>query len=306
MRRCVMNNKSLLSVIVPVYGVEKYIAQCLDSIISQTYKNLEIIVINDGTKDASAKIAKGYARKDARIKVYDFENGGLSVARNRGLQLANGEYIAFLDSDDYLEVDAYQVCMEYMQKYNLDFVKFGVRELCLETGTEKRFAFKNMIIDAPDIAEKYFGNFLCVVVWNAVYKRNIALSVEYPPKLVNEDNYASGMYFALARKIMTIDKVLYNYRVNFDGISKGKIKRPLDKCLVNMKLCNDLKNMDFVMDKYYYKYACEVYHFIRGWNSSYKVKSIEKNLYTFVMQHLDFRRKVSLYWIIFKRKISIV
>lgn len=76
--------KPLISVIIPVYGVEKYIAQCLESVISQTYKNLEIIVVNDGTKDRSAEIAKDYAAKDSRIKVYDFKNGGLSVARNRG------------------------------------------------------------------------------------------------------------------------------------------------------------------------------------------------------------------------------
>ncbi|WP_302178527.1 glycosyltransferase family 2 protein [Phascolarctobacterium succinatutens] len=93
----------LISVIIPVYGVEKYISQCLESVINQTYKNLEIIVINDGTKDRSAEIAKKYAAKDSRIKVYDFKNGGVSLARNRGVNLANGEYIAYLDSDDWVD-----------------------------------------------------------------------------------------------------------------------------------------------------------------------------------------------------------
>ena len=88
-----MEREPLVSVIIPVYGVEKYIGQCLESVINQTYKNLEIIVINDGTKDRSADIAKEYAKKDSRIKVYDYENGGVSLARNRGMDFSKGEYI---------------------------------------------------------------------------------------------------------------------------------------------------------------------------------------------------------------------
>ena len=118
----------LLSVIIPVYGVEQYIAECLDSVIAQTYKNLEIIVINDGTKDKSAEIAKEYAQKDSRIKVYDFENGGLSVARNRGVSLAKGDYIAFLDSDDWIAHNMYEVLLEQILSNNVDMVKCGFCE----------------------------------------------------------------------------------------------------------------------------------------------------------------------------------
>ena len=95
-----MNYSKLISVIIPVYGVEKYIRECLDSVIKQSYENLEIIVINDGTRDRSAEIAKEYAQKDNRVRVYDYENGGLSAARNRGLELAQGDYISFVDGDD--------------------------------------------------------------------------------------------------------------------------------------------------------------------------------------------------------------
>ena len=104
--------KPLISVIIPVYGVEKYIAQCLESVINQTYKNLEIIVVNDGTKDRSAEIAKKYAAQDSRIKVYDFENGGISVARNRGLEIATGDYISYIDSDDWLDKRMYETLLK--------------------------------------------------------------------------------------------------------------------------------------------------------------------------------------------------
>lgn len=297
----------LISVIIPIYGVEKYIAECLESVIAQTYKNLEIIIINDGTKDASADIAKEYAKKDARIKVYDFENGGLSVARNRGLKLAKGEYIAFLDSDDSIEVDTYRYCIECMQKNDLDMVKYGLREFCVESNEEKNYVYENKIYSKPNIADKYFTNFLNVVVWNAVYSRNLALSVEYPANVVNEDNYASGMYFALSNKMMTIDKVFHNYRVNFTGISKGMVKRPLDKCIATRKLCVDIEKIgDIIIEKYYWRYSCELYHFIRGWNNLYKVKSIDKELYVFAMRYLDLRRKVLLYLFVKKKQIKIV
>lgn len=120
-----MNTKPLISVIIPVYGVEKYIAQCLESVIKQTYKNLEILVINDGTKDNSALIAKLYSEKDARIKVYDFPNGGLSVARNRGLEIAKGDYIAYLDSDDWIDSKMYETLLNTIIENGADMVKCG-------------------------------------------------------------------------------------------------------------------------------------------------------------------------------------
>lgn len=99
------NRNSLVSVIIPVYNVEKYLSQCVDSVINQTYKNLEILLINDGSTDDSGKICDEYARKDTRVKVIHKENGGLSSARNKGIREAIGDYLMFLDSDDYLEND---------------------------------------------------------------------------------------------------------------------------------------------------------------------------------------------------------
>ena len=102
-----MEKNIKVSVIVPVYNVEKYIRQCLESIINQTYKNLEIIVVNDGTKDNSMKIVEEYL-SDERIKVINKENGGIASARNRGIDEATGEYISFVDSDDWLELNTYE------------------------------------------------------------------------------------------------------------------------------------------------------------------------------------------------------
>lgn len=97
-----------ISVIVPVYNVEKFLAQCLESLVQQTYKNLEIIIVDDGTSDGSDKIYKTYAEKDNRIKIIKQKNAGVSVARNTGLAAATGQYVHFIDSDDYIDIDYYE------------------------------------------------------------------------------------------------------------------------------------------------------------------------------------------------------
>mgnify|MGYP000233519789 FL=1 len=108
-----------VSIIIPVYGVEKYISQCLESVINQSYENIEIIVVNDGTKDNSMKIVEEYLL-DERIKIINKENGGLASARNRGIEEATGEYIYFLDSDDWIEVNTIEVLVE--ESNNLDII----------------------------------------------------------------------------------------------------------------------------------------------------------------------------------------
>ena len=122
-----MIKAALLSVIIPVYNVEPYLEQCLDSVINQTYKNLEIICINDGSTDNSLKILEKYQKKDNRIKLINQKNKGLSEARNAGLDVAKGEYIAFVDSDDYLELNAYEEAMNVVlqEKISCGLKKFS-------------------------------------------------------------------------------------------------------------------------------------------------------------------------------------
>ena len=117
-----MSTNPLISVIVPVYNVEKYLGKCVDSILAQTYENLEIILVEDGTKDNSGAICDAYAAKDSRIRVIHKENGGLSSARNAGMDIARGEYFGFVDSDDWIEPKMYETLLNLAEKYHADLV----------------------------------------------------------------------------------------------------------------------------------------------------------------------------------------
>ena len=297
----------LISVIIPVYGVEKYIAQCLESVINQTYKNLEIIVINDGTKDRSAEIAKEYATKDSRIKVYDFENGGLSVARNRGLEMATGDYISYIDSDDWIKKNMYETLLEAVMKNDADMVKCGIIEANNDKEYEITFSNTKIITNEKHEAfENYFNGMLWTLAWNGLYKRDLAKKVKFPDNVVHEDNYSSGMFLYLAKKVLVIPFCGNYYRVNDAGISKGGVKKPLDKILAINKLKKDLLESGFVDKKLDWKLSVEFYHFVRGWNDDmYRVVAMQKELYEYIMQNLDTRRKLSFLWMTIKKSLFI-
>lgn len=118
-----------VSVVIPVYNVENYLEECLDSIINQTLKDIEIICINDGSTDASIDILEKYAKADSRIQIFNQNNSGLSAARNRGIELSKGEFVYFIDSDDYLDLNALKELYDLSVKYGTDFIIFKLR-LC--------------------------------------------------------------------------------------------------------------------------------------------------------------------------------
>ncbi len=119
-----LNEKLKISIVIPVYNVEKYLHQCLKSVINQTYKNLEIICINDGSKDNSLNILNEYLKKDNRIIIVNQKNSGVSSARNKGIRLSTGDFISFIDSDDYLDLNVYEKCVQRIIRDNSDIIIF--------------------------------------------------------------------------------------------------------------------------------------------------------------------------------------
>lgn len=305
------HQRALLSVIVPVYNVAPYLRQCLDSIVGQTYENLEILLIDDGSTDESGAICDEYGKKDKRIRVVHQENQGLSGARNTGTALATGDYIAFVDSDDWLDVHMYETLMEAVETYHLDmarcaaFSSDGVHAEVL--APQKGHAQKTFA--QPEIFARYFDEFLCKIVWNAVYARRLIEGVISPERCQSEDNYVSGRYLYRSRAMRLIDTPLYYYRQNPRSITRAGNQRRLDICICTALLIRDLQREGLddqgVLDRLKQKLARELYHFVRDKSETYIVKNIQYDMYRFLLAHLDMRRRLEFFYIVKSRGIHI-
>lgn len=203
----------LISVIVPIYNVEKYLARCVDSIVNQTYKNLEIILVDDGSPDRCPQMCNDYAEKDSRIKVVHKKNGGLSDARNAGMAVATGEYISFIDSDDYVSDDFFECLLDVMNKENSDIAECSVVKF-YEDNRFDEFSDDLSVktYDTQDamsalIAENPFHQH----VWNKLYKTELVKDIPYAVGKLNEDEFWTYRVFGRANKVARINKTMYYY-----------------------------------------------------------------------------------------------
>lgn len=216
----------LISVIIPVYNVEKYLHRCLDSVIAQTYQNLEIICVDDGSIDESGRICDQYAVRDARIKVIHQENQGLSAARNRGLDVAEGEYIAFVDSDDYILEGMYKKMLDKLLDYSVD--------LCVcqwqYEFSDGRQVVKKKNIDPTIYGCKtslefarflYRGNYengVVVAAWNKLYRRALLDKIRFEGR-IHEDEAFCGRIMAKNISVYVMEEQFYVYAQNGDSLT---------------------------------------------------------------------------------------
>lgn len=203
----------LISVIVPIYNVEKYLARCVDSIVNQTYKNLEIILVDDGSPDRCPQMCDDYAEKDSRIKVVHKKNGGLSDARNAGMAVATGKYISFIDSDDYVSDDFFECLLDVMNKENSDIAECSVVKF-YEDNRFDEFSDDLSVktYDTQDamsalIAENPFHQH----VWNKLYKTELVKDIPYAVGKLNEDEFWTYQVFGRANKVSKLNKTMYYY-----------------------------------------------------------------------------------------------
>ena len=213
---------TLVSIIIPVYNTAQYLKRCLDSIINQTLEDIEIICINDGSTDNSPQVLQEYAAKDNRIKLINQENQGLSCTRNNGMNLASGEYIGFVDSDDWIERDFYEKLYQAAQKYDADIAAAGI----LQNNGERSKPFLRIKKEqtAHITEEKYK---LCNIprrchVWNKIYRRKPLLDtgLKFPPKRIFEDIVWSHIVIDKLNKLVTVPNTYYFYYETRGSISK--------------------------------------------------------------------------------------
>ena len=209
----------LISVIVPVYNVEAYVAKCIESIQNQSYQHLEIILVDDGSTDDSGDICDQYAAYDDRIKVIHQENGGLSAARNTGIEAANGDYIGFVDSDDYIGITVYEDMLHLLKENNLDIIEFtafrdkngAIIEGCNDGSLE--------IFDKDD-ALRLAMHDCFVAAWSKLYKRSAIGDVRFSIGRKFEDTATSYLYVANSNRVGHINRCYYYYRLNPNSITQ--------------------------------------------------------------------------------------
>lgn len=216
-----------ITVIVPVYNVENYVREALDSVINQTYQNLEIIVIDDESKDSSGKICDEYAKKDSRITVVHQKNKGLSGARNTGLDLATGKYIMFLDSDDKFELDACENFYNEMEKTNADYV-VGNYIYIDDDGTKwekpvfDQEKYKEFKLSIEDYKNSFF--IMNSTVWNKIFRKSFLdeLKIKFVERVPAEDAIFTTYCFIKSSNVYYMPKIMYNYRMRYtDSISNS-------------------------------------------------------------------------------------
>lgn len=206
----------VVSIVVPVYNQEKYLAQCIDSLLGQTFSELEIILVDDGSTDQSGAICDNYAKRDDRIKVIHKKNGGLSDARNAGIDIAKSEYIAFVDSDDFVERDIYKKLYHSLKEADADIAVCNcmiVDEKSKEiTNESDKCVLLDHVYTGGQILDGQGTYWLNVVAWNKLYRKEIFEQVRYPKGKYHEDEFIFHELYGIAKKIICISEKLYFYR----------------------------------------------------------------------------------------------
>lgn len=215
-----MVKSGVISVIIPIYGVEKYLEECIESVIRQTYTNLEIILVDDGSPDRCGAICDQYANIDSRIIVVHQQNSGAAAARNAGLRIAAGEYIAFVDSDDYLETDAYEKMVGALIRNDADIVH-GNFKYIYKNGTEVHGCSDvTAALSVVEYLTQFTTDWTCALAPVKLFRHHVLTGIYYEEGHLIDDEFFTYLGVMNAGKIVCIPEVVYNYRQRASSVMK--------------------------------------------------------------------------------------
>ena len=227
-----MENKGLVSVIIPVYNVEKYLRECIDSVLKQTYENVEVILVDDGSTDTSKKICREYEKKDSRITVVCQENAGASAARNKGLEFASGKYIYFLDSDDWLECTAFEQLFNYINQENAEVVFFNALSIDKDTGkvSDKHYNHKETYITEEGykvLKKRVLNKEFRVTPWSMFFRKAFLdeHNIRFIEGVMYEDMMFAYQVFSEADKVAHLSESLYYRRYRENSVMTSKVRK---------------------------------------------------------------------------------
>lgn len=285
----------MISVIIPVYNAEKYLHRCVQSVLSQTYTDIECILVNDGSKDKSLQLCQSFAKKDSRIIVVNKENEGVDKTRFEGLKHASGEFVMFLDSDDWLEKDAVENLMRPMSQFEADVVVGQIRNvyhvafLYLRDWRQKSLKNANKLISYEEMMEDYylsfFGiNILPVSMCATLYRRSVINQAQLQPSGLGfgEDLAFNMKLMPYVQKYYMIDKIIYNYRKERWGASP----KYLDNWLKNARLLFDTKMLQIKSLHYDKAIKWQLIEYVNY------MKTYVRNSLLFDSKHIERRKNI--------------
>ena len=254
--------KPLISIIVPVYNVEAYLAKCVDSILAKTYTNLEIILVNDGSADGWGRICDEYAKQDKRIKVIHKQNGGLSDARNVAIDVATGEFITFIDSDDYVTDDYIMTLYSLIEKYECK-VSIALYNTFVEGSKPKvvnRVYREDCQTNIKAIEEMFYQEKYDTASWAKLYHSSLfATGIRYPKGIVYEDLATTYLLIFQSDKVAFCNRRIYNYLLRRDSIEGSSFSsKKMDSAL---KVCELMESHLDILGKVMQAYQCRMMSF---------------------------------------------
>ena len=215
----------VISVIIPVYNVADYLSQCLDSVLAQDHCALEVILIDDGSRDASGAICDAYAEKDSRVRVIHQKNGGAAAAKNAGLRIATGEYLSFVDSDDYLEPNVYGYMLQTLQAEQADAVQFAFRDVYSGRTEDHIPGEGRAALTGSEYLVRFTKDWTCALLWNKLYKRCLFDGVFFEEGHKIDDEYFTYQGFLGDCKVVLDDRIIYNYRKRASSVMSTPASR---------------------------------------------------------------------------------
>lgn len=276
----------MISVVVPVYNCEKYLRECLDSILNQTYREFELILVDDGSKDSSGKTCDEYASNDNRIRVIHKDNEGACYARRDGVRVAKGEYICFVDGDDTIEVSLINTLTRIVNKYNPDIISYGLKNG--EVTIVDKYCeglYKNEKLESIKVSGFFSSDInegrIIATLWSKLYRKELIIpyleSAAEGLRSWEDINYSYAPIFD-AESVVIVHGAYYNYRVNLESLSKSYNWKELNETLYSLECAEKVyEKQSMAMHKALLGYALRILWgcFDRYYDLSVKTKDIE-------------------------------
>ena len=273
----------MISIIIPVFNVEEYLGRCVESVLNQTYQNFEILLIDDGSTDKSGKICDEYVSKDNRVKVFHVENNGAATARNVGIDNAKGEYISFIDSDDFIAPQMYESLVANLKKCNADISVCNYKKGKELDTSDFDGKDEISVFDSSEMAHKFSSQVtLLDVPWARIYKKELFENIRFPDKTLHEDVWVAHRLLCDANRVVFSDRKYYCYYEREDSISlvqdrKKRISDLIDG-MIDRNLYFKEKGYDDVQLDVARRTANLVIFFYRDCANDIRKKEIRNNL----------------------------